>query len=415
MKVLVITAAFPPMRAGEADQALHFARHLADRGVEVHVLTTRGHLALPSFPFKVHPIMRDWSWWDLGRLARFLRWCNPDAVLLMYIGWIYHGHPMITFAPTISKLLRPRAVFVTQFANVTGALRKQRSFPTRFFRLGLKQLTGKPGVSYEYGTLLRDSDRVIVLSDHHRAVLAELSPVIGGKSVLIPPPPIMAMAPPDEEARRDTRTALGLGPAEFLLAYLGYIYEGKGIETLLKAFQIVSGRRGQVRLILVGGTLARADPDRPSYGQDLLELADRLGIADRISWTGEYRWDSQDGSRYLRAADAFVLSMDVGVQLNNSSFAAAVAHGLPVVATRSSRLEAPFVDRENVLLCPPRDPEMMAAAIEALLDDPALRERLSVGSRRFAEEWFSWTRAIDRVMETVTGGPSPSPPRHQPS
>ena len=45
----------------------------------------------------------------------------------------------------------------------------------------------------------------------------------------------------------------------------------------------------------------------------------------------------------------------------------------------------------------------MSAAIEALLDDPALGERLSEGSRRLAEEWFSWPRAIDRIMETVTG------------
>jgi glycosyltransferase involved in cell wall biosynthesis len=242
-----------------------------------------------------------------------------------------------------------------------------------------------------------------VLSDHHGAVLAELSPLFSGKSVLVPPPPIMTMAPPDEGARRDTRADLGVGPADFLVIYLGYIYEAKGIETLLKAFEIVSRRRDRVRLVMVGGTLARADPDRPSYHQDLLKLADRLGIAERITWTGEYRWDSQDGSRYLRAADAFVLPMDVGVQLNNSSVAAAAAHGLPIVATRGSRLEAAFVDRENILLCPPKDPELMSAAIEALVDDPALKERLSAGSRRLAEEWFSWPRAIDRIMEAVTG------------
>ena len=41
LKLLFISAAFPPMRAGEADHAYHLCRHLAKRGVEVHVLTTK--------------------------------------------------------------------------------------------------------------------------------------------------------------------------------------------------------------------------------------------------------------------------------------------------------------------------------------------------------------------------------------
>ena len=43
---------------------------------------------------------------------------------------------------------------------------------------------------------------------------------------------------------------------------------------------------------------------------------------------------------YLCAADICVLPFNVGVRLNNSSFAAAAAHGLPIVTTRGEMLES---------------------------------------------------------------------------
>jgi hypothetical protein len=120
MRLLVISAAFPPFRAGESDHALHLCRRLADRGLDVHLLTTKRSVHTAHLAFKVYPLMRDWSWLDLPRLLNFLKSCSPDAVLLMYIGWIYNDHPMITFAPTISRALLPGVRFVTQFENAIG-------------------------------------------------------------------------------------------------------------------------------------------------------------------------------------------------------------------------------------------------------------------------------------------------------
>src|ERR1043165_202837 len=93
-RVLMISAAFPPMAAGEADHTLHLCRHLADSGAEVHLLTSADH-AGASESFDVHPVMRDWSWGDFPRLARFIKRCSPDAILLMYSSWIYNYHPLI--------------------------------------------------------------------------------------------------------------------------------------------------------------------------------------------------------------------------------------------------------------------------------------------------------------------------------
>ena len=58
MRLLFISAAFPPMRAGESEHAYHQCRHLSSQGVEVHLLTSCANLGHPRMPFAVHPIMR---------------------------------------------------------------------------------------------------------------------------------------------------------------------------------------------------------------------------------------------------------------------------------------------------------------------------------------------------------------------
>jgi glycosyltransferase involved in cell wall biosynthesis len=74
-----------------------------------------------------------------------------------------------------------------------------------------------------------------------------------------------------------------------------------------------------------------------------------------------------------------------------------------VIATRGADLEEPFVHERNVFLCPPKDPEAMAASIEALITDPELARRLKAGASEFAENWFSWDKAIDHTLSALNG------------
>lgn len=397
MRILIISAAFPPFKAPEADHMLHLSQQLSDRALDVHVLTTRGNVAKADFSFKIHPVMRNWSWADLPRFVNFVRRCTPDAVLLHYIGWLYNNHPMITFAPTLVKTVLPGVRFVAQISNVSGADLGKCSVVTRAVRKGMKLWAHAKGVDWEYGTLLRDSSRVSLLSDHHRAKLAKIYPAIDQKYVLIPPPPFMYISPDNNgESRWRGREALGVNANDFIVMFFGRIYPTKGIETLLRAFQIVSSKRRNARLAIVGGIVAHKYPDHPFYAQELDALAVELGIDNKVRWTGEYAWDSDDGSTYLRAADVCVLPFDNGVRLNNSSFAAAASHGVPIITTNGTTLERQFVHEENAYLCSPRSPEALARAIETLMDQPALRQRLRSGALKLAQEWFSWERVGEK-------------------
>jgi len=376
----------------------HLSRHLAKRGVEVHVLTTKGNEASGDPSIKVHPIMRNWSWLELPVLAMFLKRCRSDGIMLKYTEHLYNGHPMITFAPTLSKALLPHTPFVTQFGIPDGSVPHEKSLLVRGVRKAVVRIVGEENVGWGLGTLLRDSDHIIVLAELHREELIGHFVGVERKSTLIPPPPIMYISTERNGAsRRRGRELLRLGSEDFILAYFGYMYPSKGVETLLRAFQLARRNRSNLRLILIGGLTIEKRPS--PYSREMFELSQQLGIETDVIWTGEYRSDSDEASLYLRASDACVLPFDQGIALHRSSFAGAAAHGLPIITTKGKSLESPFVDGKNVLLCEPKDPEGLAAAIESVIRFPELRQRLSEGAIELVEEWFSWEKAVDRTLE----------------
>jgi glycosyltransferase involved in cell wall biosynthesis len=251
-------------------------------------------------------------------------------------------------------------------------------------------LVARGEVDYSFGTLLSDSDRVIVMSEIHLAALTHGSPRLPERSLLIYPPAFLTMTSATrEEARRRAAEAFGFDPGDFILAYIGRLYRGKGLETLLEAMVILRHHPRRITALIIGGD-ANVERGAPRLEAQLKQRAAELGVSDRVAWTGEFPWNTDFASSMLRAADACALPFDRGVQLNNSSVAAAVAHGLPLITTRGDVLEQAFSADGNVLLCPPRDPAALARAVEQLADDETLRARLAAGAAALSQRYFSW-------------------------
>lgn len=395
MRILIITV-YPPMKAPEADYGYYLCEELAKQRIEIHVLTTKQSVPARLPGIHMHAIMKNWSWVELPRLARAIRSCRPDAVALLYIGWVYKEHPMVTFTPTIAKAIVPEVAFITQFASNYGSF---PSMPARIIRILIASWAKWKDLDYNFGSLLRDSDRLIFLSDHHRDGVIRRLPEAVDKATVVPPPPVIRVSS-DQGAilRSRGRKELELDAKDFVLAYFGYIYPGKGIETLLEAFRIASDRADNLKLVLIGGIADLVFPNRPSYNDEVRDFPRRLGIEDRVIWTGGYSFDSEEPSMYLCAADVGVLPLDAGLAMNNSSFAAMVAHGLPVISTRGVSVPAPFLDRKNVLFCPPREPEALAAAIGAVMNGRGLYETLALGAQQLSKEWFCWPRTIHSIL-----------------
>jgi len=181
-----------------------------------------------------HAVIDRWDWNDLPRLLRKIQTIAPDVVDIHFNGWVYRDHPMITFLPAICKRLCPRIRVITHIESVSGCDVSKCSKVARLARRIMSEYVGRKGLSFEYGTLVRDSDKLIVLSERHRTLL-ESRTGCKTNSETIPPPPIMPLVSPLTALKRtEVRTELGCGKDTVLLAYFGYVYRVKGWSTFCR-------------------------------------------------------------------------------------------------------------------------------------------------------------------------------------
>jgi len=74
------------------------------------------------------------------------------------------------------------------------------------------------------------------------------------------------------------------------------------------------------------------------------------------------------------------------------AFAAAIAHGLPVIGTTAGAIPETVPAGAGVLV-PPDDVDALAGALRRLIADPAARENLAVAARAAAARLPTWPQS----------------------
>jgi glycosyltransferase involved in cell wall biosynthesis len=80
------------------------------------------------------------------------------------------------------------------------------------------------------------------------------------------------------------------------------------------------------------------------------------------------------------------------------SLVEASACGLAVVGGRSGGVPDAVREGETGILVDPDDPQAVAAGINRLLDDDALRQRLGAAGRRAVETFYNWDRVAKDLI-----------------
>ena len=190
----------------------------------------------------------------------------------------------------------------------------------------------------------------------------------------------------EQSQRASIREENHIAPDVPLVGLVGRVTRIKGQDDFLKAAAVVLQKQPRARFAVVGAPAAGSRDALEAdvaFGNSLPPLCEKLGVADRVIFTGH----RNDVPAVMK--DLSVLAVPSRHEGLGIVALEAMALGVPVVASNVGGLPEIIQDGTNGLLVPPDDADALGLAIVRLLADRDLARRLSDAARRTVRERFS--------------------------
>lgn len=366
MNILQTPVRFYPAIGGVETVVLGLSRALAQRGHNVHVLTSDQPSAQPTALDGIR----------ITRLRTAAKLANTNITPALPI-WlarekfdIVHTHLPTPWSADWSAWVgrvRGKAV-VTSFYNDIVGRGAAGAFARAYNATAFKML-------------LRASHRLITLTPDH--ISSPISPLRNalGKTSLLKAGIDTAQFFPMPELRQPNTVSF--------LAVMDEFHRYKGLDVLLRAMAQLPAQK-QARLRVGGQGALREEYERMAAG---------LGLAESVEFLG--RLPDAGLAPFFNQSSLFVLPSTSGAQEGYGLVALeAMACGVPVITTTEAGL-APIARQANAaLVVPAGDPAALAEAIGRVLSDPALAAQLGANGLALIQNKFSWA-AIAQDYEAV--------------
>lgn len=360
---------------------------LVARGFDVDVLCLRapgepvrerhGRLRIHRLPLRHHP--------EAGPLGYVVEYAvfGLAATVLVALAHVVRRYRVVQIHSVPDVLVL--AGVVPRLLGAKVLLDLQECMP-EFFATKFAAGAGHPAVAL----LARLEQAAIVLADHVITPTDQMRATFlrrGAEADRITT--VMDGADPAVFAVPRPRTPVE--PDRFTLVSHGTVEEHYGLDTALRAVALLRDRVPGLRLEIYGDGSALPG---------LRRLADELGVADLVSFSGGFV-PMADLVDALARADVGVLAVrrdpfrDVALPGKIFDF---VVMGLPVVSSRTRSMTETFGDAVEPF--DSDDAEGLARAVLALHRSPARRAALVARARERAEP-LSWDRQRDRYLATV--------------
>lgn len=271
------------------------------------------------------------------------------------------------------------------------------------FELGsllLARVLRVPLVAYQRGDewnspavrwLARGVRRFIANSATTLKSLTSLGVPSGRVSVIYPPLDLETLR--TGRSSTVTRATFGVDASSPCFGILGMLLPWKGHAVFLNAAKRVFERIPKARAFVIGA----APPQTKEYEEEVRALAQELGIADQVIFTG-FRPNVPD---MLELLDVVVHS-SIAPEPFGRVITEAMAMRRPVIATGAGGPTEIIEDGRTGLLFPLGDADALADRIIMLLEDPSLAEQIASAGYSDVRERFSGethSRLVRQVYE----------------
>ncbi|MEJ2124615.1 MAG: glycosyltransferase family 4 protein [Alphaproteobacteria bacterium] len=200
-----------------------------------------------------------------------------------------------------------------------------------------------------------------------------------------PPQPVSVAYP---GTKRWSSRATPHGGHAALLS-IGAITPRKGYDVLIRALDLIRHLDWQ-------STISGSLELDPSYASAISQQIIHTGLEGRIHLAGVL----SDEALAAHLAHTSIYTLPSRYEGYGTSFACAMAHGLPVVAARAGAVPE-VVPPEAGILVPSDDPRALADALELLITDEGLRQQLADGAWTYAATLPSWEDSAEIIASVL--------------
>ncbi|OLE66531.1 MAG: hypothetical protein AUG09_07025 [Acidobacteria bacterium 13_1_20CM_2_68_7] len=199
--------------------------------------------------------------------------------------------------------------------------------------------------------------------------------------------------PLSPEARRATRSRLGLPMNARIVVSVGSVIRRKGFDRLLRAWESYRPRTGRDLLVMVGPATEAEGLRGPdvTFAGTLVDRSRVANLAGTVRWVGR----AENVQEYLGAADLFVfLSRQEGLGI---VILEALACGLPCLVSPLDGIAAEIVSdgRTGIIVKDPDNAAAVASCVKQLLEQPGAQASMAEAARRTIVERFSFEARAD--------------------
>jgi glycosyltransferase involved in cell wall biosynthesis len=179
-----------------------------------------------------------------------------------------------------------------------------------------------------------------------------------------------------------------------LILAVGRLVEKKGFHHLVQACRLLQDRGRPFRCLIIGEGVERVL---------LTQQISDLGLQDRVVLAGAR--SQEQLLEVLKGATVLVLPCVVSATGDRDGLPTvlleALAMGLPAISTTLAGIPEIIEHGKTGLLVPPGDPTLLARAIEEVITNPHLRERLGREGRSKAEEAFDIRKNVSVLHDLL--------------
>ena len=169
------------------------------------------------------------------------------------------------------------------------------------------------------------------------------------------------------------------------------LVEGKGIPEFLQVAARINRPANEVLWFIAGG----GEEDDGGFVDSLHELAQELGIADRVIFAG---W-RDDGKACMAAMDLVLQISTTFPEGMSLAPIEAMALSKPVVVSDNPGYDSTVIHGESGYITESGDIDTLTALVEQIIDDPNLARQLGAGARQRVLDEFEYRIIAARIQQ----------------